>query len=331
MAADVSQITSRLSTVAAAALLFAACDAVQLPTDDGPAPTPPEVSEETQADSTVQPAGSERTGAPAVWTLSDEDTTIHLFGTVHVLKPEMTWRTPDFDALVSTVDTIYFEADVTSDEAQAAIAPLVMQEGLYGASGGSLTATLDDEEEREVEEALDLLGLEMAAIDPMKPWMAGVQLASAQVAAAGYDPNSGVEMVLSGIAAEQGIEIGYFETAVEQLGFFVNLPEGDQVDFLVQSAIDIEDNPGLLDEIVEDWASGDVSGIADLLAEPSALGSDAVYETLIVERNTNWTPKIEALLEEPGVKMVAVGAAHLAGDDSVVQMLRDSGYTVSGP
>jgi len=333
---------------ASALALLAACGNGGEETDATPA-TPP--AQSTDTDETPQDPGEERAsnqstastetgidpvevsegpGTPALWTLSDEDTTVYIFGTVHLLKPELEWRTPELDAALASIDTLYTEADVLSSDAQAEAQTLVMDLGMLD-NGETLTAILDDEEEKEVREALDILGVPMAALDPMEPWMAGVTLSQIAVMNQGYTPGAGVESVLIGEAQAAGKELAYFETVEEQLNFFANLPDEDQVDFLVASAEVIENEPDMLDRLVAEWAEGDIEGLGDMMADPGAFGSQAVYDVLLVERNRNWIPQIEAILEEPGTFMVAVGAGHLAGDDSVITMLRDKGYEVTGP
>lgn len=101
---------------------------------------------------------------------------------------------------------------------------------------------------------------------------------------------------------------------------------------LYESALMLDESPQMLDQLVDEWADGDIAGIASLVASPDGVGfSGPVYESLLVERNRNWVPQIEAMLDEPGSVLIAVGAGHLAGPDSVITMLRDKGYQVEGP
>lgn len=269
-------------------------------------------------------------GSPAIWSFSDDDTTVYLFGTVHLLKPETEWRSEEIDAAFDAADTIYFEADVQSEAAGLEALRVIGEYGVYQ-DGGSLSAALTDEEEREVAEAAEALGVSMSALETNKPWWAAVQLAQIQIISQGYAPDSGVEVVFSREAEAQGKDVGFFESVREQLLFFGEMPEDEQIEFLVSGAEQIEEDPRMLDRLVLDWAEGDVAGISDAMSEPEALGSELLYERLIVQRNENWVPQIEGLLEEPGVKFVAVGAAHLAGEDSVVTMLRAKGYQIDGP
>ncbi len=146
---------------------------------------------------------------------------------------------------------------------------------------------------------------------------------------AGYNPQSGVEMVLSkdpGIATKQR---RFLETAQDQVLLLSGLPEPDQIEMLEAGARAILDDPEVLDRLVEAWANGDVSEIAAQLGSVEAFGTQVVYDVLLTQRNRNWIAPIEALLREPGVKFVAVGAGHLAGKDSVIAMLQANGHRVT--
>jgi hypothetical protein len=87
----------------------------------------------------------------------------------------------------------------------------------------------------------------------------------------------------------------------------------------------------VLDTLVSEWVDGDVHGIGLLMSNPDMMGSDDVYDALLKSRNEIWVGKIEAMLEEPGTRLIAVGAGHLAGEDSVIEMLEAKGYEVEGP
>lgn len=270
-------------------------------------------------------------GAPAMWTLSDEDTEIHIFGTVHLLRPELEWRTAAFDAALSDADTIVFEVDMNSPEAQRAITTDFMARGVYQ-DGRTLKDVLSDEDEAVVAAAFDSVGVPIDAMNTFEPWMASVNLGVMKLVADGYDPNSGVETVIEGEATDAGKSFGFLESISQQADAFDLLDEEDQISMLYESALMLDESPQMLDLLVGEWADGDVAGIASLVASPDGVGfSGPVYDSLLVNRNRNWVPQIEAMLDEPGSVLIAVGAGHLAGPDSVIQMLRDKGYEVEGP
>jgi uncharacterized protein YbaP (TraB family) len=269
-------------------------------------------------------------GEPAVWTLSDEDTTIHLIGTVHLLRPDADWRSAAIDAALSEADTLVFEADVNSPEAGREMMSFISKQALF-TDGRTLTSLLDKAEQAELQKALDYLGVPLGALQTFRPWYAAVNLSVLQMQKDGFDPSAGVEQVLEKEARAAGKTFAYLETIEQQLGRFAALPDEEQVDFLISSVESVEEGTEMLDLLVEEWADGDVHGLGVLMSNPEMMGSQAVYDALLKSRNEDWVPKIEALLDEPGSVLVAVGAGHLAGEDSVIARLRAKGYEVEGP
>ena len=292
-------------------------------TTDTPAAEPAAASDADEAEANVL-------GHPALWSLSDEDTTIYIFGTIHLLRPDLDWRTEAFNAALSSADVVITEADVFSAEAQGELMQAVIGGGTFQ-DGRSLADVLDAEDEAVVTKALDSLSLPFAAIAPLRPWFAALQLTTSAAMGAGYDPQAGVDAVIITEATAAAKELRYLETGVEQINFFANMPEADQIAFLVATADAIVNEPDMLDRLVLDWAEGDVAAIGDMMADVDSIGSQEVYDVILKRRNENWVPKIEVLLDEPGVFFIAVGAGHLAGDDSVVTMLRGRGHEVVGP
>jgi uncharacterized protein YbaP (TraB family) len=165
-----------------------------------------------------------------------------------------------------------------------------------------------------------------------EPWMASVNLGVMQLMKDGFDPSSGVEEVIGAEAAADGKSFGYLETISQQADAFDLMPEDEQITMLYETALMLGESTQMLDVLVGEWADGDVAGIASLVASPDGVGfTDAAYEALLTDRNKKWVPQIEDMLDEPGTTFIAVGAGHLAGPDSVVKMLRDKGYEITGP
>jgi uncharacterized protein YbaP (TraB family) len=264
---------------------------------------------------------------PALWSMADDDSTIYLFGTVHLLRPDTQWLTPPVEVAWQEAQTVYMEADTDSAEVQAELAGLMQRLGVYS-DGTTLLSRLDPAQTATVKAASDALQVPLAALAPLKPWLAGLQLSVMQLVKAGYDPASGVETVLNRDPLIADKRRRYFETAAQQIEFFETLTEADQVAMLVAGARAVIEEPDALDALVEAWSAGDVKELARLMSSVDAFGSEAVYELLLTDRNRAWLPKIEALLDEPGVHLIAVGAGHLAGEDSVVALLRARGYRV---
>lgn len=270
-------------------------------------------------------------GSPALWRLSDDDTTIHMFGTVHMLRPELQWRTEQLDQAMAEADKIVFEVDMSSPEALRRITTDFQQRGMFE-DGRSLKQVLNDEDELVIAAAFDSIGVPIEAMDTFEPWMASINLGMMKLMNDGYDPESGVESVIEADAKGAGKSFAYLEDISQQTDAFDLLPEDEQINMLYQTALFLDESPEMLDLLVDEWADGDVAGISTLVANPDGQGfTEAAYDSVLVQRNAAWVPQIEAMLDEPGTVFIAVGAGHFAGPDSVIKMLRDKGYEVEGP
>lgn len=267
-------------------------------------------------------------GSPALYTAQDDDTTVHLFGTVHLLKPETHWRNTSFAQAWAAADKVMFEADVDSVEAQSAVAALVRQHGVL-AQGDSLFGYLNDDQSTQMQDFAQSLGAPRLAFAPLKPWMASIQISMQHLIRAGYAPGAGVESVLAAEAKSDGKALVYLESLEDQVLAMSSLPMPDQLAMLNATLVALQDDPDGLDRLVDNWSQGNQQALAAEFVDIDALGSQEVYEALMVRRNQNWVPAIQALMNEPGVKFVAVGAGHLVGDDSVLAMLADQGFSLS--
>ncbi len=270
-----------------------------------------------------------RASGPALWRLADEDSEIWLFGTVHMLPPDLDWRTDRIDAAFTGADWVMFETD-TEGPAQDRLRALFLERG-FDRTGPPLSAQLAPEDRARLQRAARRFGLNAAALEPMRPWFAAVQLSIAYVQAQGQAAESGVDTILNAEANRRGIPRRYFETAEQQIGFLADLPPDAERTFLTSTLNEIEADAGDIQALDAAWVSGDTQTLARLLSESMADAGPDVRRVLITERNARWAGEIETLLAGEGRIFIAVGAAHLIGDDSVIALLRARGHTIEGP
>lgn len=261
---------------------------------------------------------------PALWVVKDADSTLYLFGSVHVLRPTTGWASPRVEAAFDSASDIWFE--ISNPDDQAAIMPLIQQHGLSPET--PLSSRLTPEENAELDAAAQAMGASAAQLQPMKPWLAALSLSVAPLIKAGYDPKSGVELVLKARAEAAGKPIHGFETIDKQIGILAGLPDDVQLVFLRETLKDYENAATKLDEMVEAWARGDVATLDRVTITEMKEASPALYQSVLVDRNTDWANQIQTLLEGSGTAFIAVGAAHLTGDDSVQAILQKRGVTV---
>lgn len=268
--------------------------------------------------------------APAVWTVSDADTTIHLFGFTQVLKPGQEWRSAALDALIAGADHLVMENDPTDQQAQMAVQQLIPQIGL-NRDGRTLSSMLTQAQAADVKAVADGLGLPMQAIDSMRPWLASIQLGAVAVGRQGYDLQSPLPAQIAAIAGGANVPIRALEQPADLMQIIAALPEEVQVSMLMHAVHDIKAGRDRTAPVNEAWLKGDVEQIAELLhGSDGAWADQQVYDAMLVERNRAWVAEIRRLLdEEEGVVVVAVGLGHLAGPDSLQSMLAENGHVVT--
>ena len=260
---------------------------------------------------------------PALWVVRDRDTTVYLFGTIHVLKPGLSW----FDEAVKKA----------FDQSQQVVLELVMpdpakMQSIVAAdaampSGPTLTERLPPAKRKQYADALTSLGLPATAFDRTQPWFAATNLSILPLVKLGYDPANGPEQIITAAAQQQNKPVIGLETAEQQLGYFSALSPKAQISFLTSTLDELPKVGPQMATMVDEWAHGQPDKLAADLNE-SLKDSPEVAKTLLVDRNKRWAGWIANRMRTPGVVFIAVGAGHLAGPESVQRQLARRGLKV---
>jgi uncharacterized protein len=257
---------------------------------------------------------------PALWVVKDADTTVYLFGTVHVLKPGLTWFDEAVRAAFDRSDALVLEM---VEPEPAAMQALVTARGV-NPSGPALTELVPPAKRAAFAEAMRATGLPQAAYDRFDPWLAAVTLSLGPLQKLGYDPANGPERVLADAARTAGKRVEGLETAEQQIGYFDALSQPAQVAFLTSTIDDLPKVGEEMARMVDDWARGDPATLAALLND-NLKDSPEVRQVLLTQRNARWAGWIAERMKTPGTVFVAVGAGHLAGADAVQAELAKQG------
>lgn len=267
---------------------------------------------------------------PALWTLSDDDTVMHVFGFVPVLKADQVWKTETIQTAFDGADLLVVESNSSTPEAQAEVQALIPQLGVFR-DGTTLSDTLSEAEQEEVNAVSTKLGAPLQAMNALKPWLASVQLGVLSVSQKDFDlANPPLAQLLSEAAAGE-VPVQAFEGPADVMQVMAAFPQDEQVGLLLHAARDQRDNPDSQTELNTLWLNGDVEGIGTALHGPDgAWSSEAIYNAMLVDRNEAWTAQIKQMMDDqPGEIFVAVGFGHLAGPDSLINMLTAQGFEVT--
>jgi uncharacterized protein YbaP (TraB family) len=251
---------------------------------------------------------------PALWVVKDEDTTIYLFGTVHVLKPRTRWFDEGIREAFDASDEVVMEI-ARADP--AAISALTTRLGTRG--GPPFPADVDA--------AARKLGMPGGAIDRMEPWLAALTLSRLAVSRAGYGADAGVEAALHDAAEDAGKPVRALETARSQLMLFDTLSGAAQSAMLEATVEELPEVPARTARFVHAWGAGDAETVgAEMNRAMEA--SPEIAQALIARRNASWADWVARRMDQPGTVFMAVGAGHLAGKGSVQALLAEKGLKV---
>lgn len=248
---------------------------------------------------------------PALWKVADADTTIYLFGTIHVLPAGLTWFDgPLADAFARSGSLVTELPELKPADVGVSVLRLSALP-----KGQTLRALLPKKERALLEAQLRAYKLGPDHFDPVKPWFAAISLLLIQLERAGFGKERGVEAELASRAAQQGKPRAGLETLDQQLGQFDTLPLKAQRAFLRGVIEAGASTPVELGSLVDEWGQGHAAELAALIKEDA--GDPQMSEALLAGRNRTWAAWIKARLDQPGTVFVAVGAGHLAGKGSV--------------
>lgn len=265
----------------------------------------------------VKPAPKPVMANPALWVVKDKDTTIYLFGTVHVLRPEIRW----FDGGVKAAYDASPEVRLEMIEPEQAVMQELVVKLALDPAGKPLSEKLGPETAALWKKTAGEIGLPVQGFEALKPWFAATVISVLAIQKAGFNPESGVEKVLTVAAKRDGKQLTGFETAEEQLGFFNGLPEPVQIAFLRSSLTELPKAVSMMDIMMGSWAKGEPDALAAQM-NASLVMTPEVSRVLLTERNKRWASWIAKRMDQPGTIFIAVGAGHLAGKDSVQAYLK---------
>jgi uncharacterized protein len=259
------------------------------------------------------------------WKVTGKSGVVYLVGSVHLLsndfyplQPALEAAYKDSDLLVEEVDM----AELTDPSAQLALLGKAMLP-----SATPLDKVISADTYAMLTRHAAALGLPLEPFKMLKPWMIALTLVQMEWQQAGFDPQLGLDKHFYDQAKSDGKATQGLETAEYQISLLDGLTMDQQERMLAESLKELDDEKANLKKLVEAWRTGDSPTVekivlADLKAEP------VLYQRLLVGRNRNWMPKIDALFTRPKHALVVVGAAHLVGPDGLLAALRAKGYTV---
>jgi uncharacterized protein YbaP (TraB family) len=259
------------------------------------------------------------------WKATGKGGTIYLMGSIHVMSESFYPLDPALEAAFKDSDLLVEEVDLAQmldPMAQMSI----LTRGMLP-SNQSLDKVVSPATLALVQKATGDLGPSAGPLMRFKPWMLAITLQGMELMKAGFDPALGLDQHFYDQAKDGGKAVQGLETVEYQISRFDEMTMEQQDRMLAETLKELATETAMVGKLGDAWKAGDVATIermalADIKSDP------LMYQRLLVERNKNWMPKIEALFARPGKALVVVGAAHLVGPDGLIAMLKAKGYSI---
>ena len=262
----------------------------------------------------------------SVWSVRSGDNVIYLGGTVHLLRPGDYPLPDEFEEAYQASSELYFETDIAS-MSDLSVQAQMLQQLTYG-DDKSLSTVLSDEAYSALSAYTATAGLPIAMLDKFKP---GLLISTLQILvfqSMGFTPQ-GVDAFFHTRAIGDGKAEGQLETVQEQIGFIEAMGEGNESEFILLSLKDLAETGDVLEGMIGAWRSGDTEGLSELFVEDMKVEAPALYDSLLLQRNLKWVPQIDSMLQDADTEFVLVGAAHIVGENGLLDLLSQKGYEIN--
>ncbi|MDQ8029091.1 MAG: TraB/GumN family protein [Brevundimonas sp.] len=267
---------------------------------------------------------------PPIWRVTDADTEMVLFGSIHALPEGVDWHNDALDKALAEADLVAFEilTPDSDEEEMATYLPMLR----YMVGEETLDVAVTPATYARARVRAEEQGIEPMMLDILRPWAAAMILDIGADTAKGRSNDLGVDGVIEGgLRPDQrtvALDTPALLNATMQVMAETGDAEGEQ---LLVEVLDALDEEKALDmEIENAWVQGDLQ---PLLAEMESMKAEAprLYEVILVDRNHGWMPALKQMMETERRVVVVVGAAHMVGEDGLPTLLRQAGYKVEGP
>jgi uncharacterized protein YbaP (TraB family) len=263
-----------------------------------------------------------------VWSVRGAHNTVYLFGSIHVLRPGDVGLPQAAAEAYDDAEQLVMEIDMDDPAVADPLAMAAdMQRYARLPAGQSLRSVMGDDYAA-VATKLREAGLELSLFDDFAPWFVGMLVLQLEIAKRGFDPAHGIEQQVTDRAIADRKPILGLETPAEQFAILAGLPLPEQKRFLLMTLEETDQTDAMLERLLNAWRAGDTATLAQALSEEFE-DFPELYRPLTEDRNRAWVVQLVELLDDRDDYLVVVGALHLVGRNSVVDLLRQRGYRVT--
>ena len=258
-----------------------------------------------------------------LWRFTSNTSTLYLAGSLHLLKQGLYPLPTQYEQAFNLSNKLVLE--VTTDQISPSEIYAKTQAAARLTKQRYLRESFSAQDYSQLASTAALYGVQLQALQSYKPAMVYTQLSLMGFIALGYDPDLGVEEHFSKSKASK--DILQLESLDRQLGFLFAQPMATQIAVLMDTVQQFNEIETVASDLVRAWAAGDDATMATLIADQNG-ASDLIKDfskQLLDQRNEDMSEKIARYLNTEESYFVLVGAAHLAGPNSIIKLLEKNG------
>lgn len=261
-----------------------------------------------------------------IWRVEKGSEVVYIGGTVHLLRESDYPLPEEFLNAFANSDILVLEADMGE------INSLEVQHKIMAAAtyppGEGLDQILSKEAYDALAEYCQQSGLPLVAMNQFKPSLVSLTILGLEMQKLGLSMEFGMDIFFYQRAVDEEMDLLFIETIDEQIAYVLAMGEGQESEYMLKSLSDLHKMPEELEDMIQYWKTGDDDKMGNLLLAELREEYPEIYESLFKERNERWLPEIEALFLTEEDELVLVGAGHLVGEDGIITMLKERGYSV---
>lgn len=260
-----------------------------------------------------------------IWQVSNGHNKVYIGGTMHMLSQHDFPLPSVFDKAYNDADILVFETDI--DQLQQPEFQQLSLQLLTYQDGTSLKDVLQPATIAAVQKHLNARGMSLDSVLHFKPSFLGLMLTVVEFKIMGLS-DEGVDQYFYDRSNDDQKAHLYFESPRQQLDFMANLGSGDEDHYVLYSLAEISNAKQDMQSMRQQWRSGDFNAMANTMLIPMQQDFPSVYQSLILNRNNDWLPQVTQMLDTSATEMILVGALHLAGENGILNQLKQLGYQV---
>lgn len=257
-----------------------------------------------------------------LWKVEGGKSPVWLLGSFHLLKPEDYPLPGPIEDAYSQAQVVVFEADMAELNSPDVQLQLLTKGRLP--EGERLKDHLSEATYQQLMEHAAKAGIPAFMLEPLKPSLAVTMIVAAEILKLGYDPNYGVDLHFFRRCQSDDKTTVPLETIDFQIDLLLNLTGDEEEPFVKSTLAELDTFNRLFDDLVDGWRRGDTEAL-DKCLNDAKRDAPAMMERLLTDRNKRWIPKIKELANGDRPVLVIVGAGHLVGESSVVDLLKEEG------